>query len=82
MSPIEFLNHLQSTCEGLHAIDLLALQSTMQNTHKECDGIPEYIHTLEDAQAKADRSKVPITYTMLMIIANSAMLQTKHYPPR
>ena len=40
VSPIEFLNHLQSTCGGFHAIDLLALQSTMQTAHKECDGIP------------------------------------------
>jgi hypothetical protein len=49
VSPIEFLNHLQSTCGGLHTINLLTLQSTMQTAHKECDGIPEYIHTLEDS---------------------------------
>jgi len=74
VKPIDFLNHLQATCGGLHAIDMLALQSTMQTAHKECDGIPEYIHTLEDAQAKAARAKVPITDTMLMIIATNAML--------
>ena len=80
VKPIDFLDHLQATCGGLHAIDLLALQGSMQTAHKECDGIPEYIHTLEDAQAKAARANVPITDTMLMIIANSAMLQTKKYP--
>ena len=53
---------------------------TMQTARKECDGIPEYIHTLEDAQAKAAQAKVPITDTMLRIIANSAMLQTEQYP--
>ena len=52
----------------------------MQTAHKECDDIPEYILNLEDAQAKAARAKVPITDTMLMIIANSAMLQTEQYP--
>ena len=77
---MECLNHLQSTFGGLHAIDMLALQSTIQTAYKECDGIPEYIHTLDDAQAKAVRSKVPITDTMLMIIANSSMLQTEQYP--
>ena len=40
VTPMEFLNHLQSTCGGLHAIDLLALQITMQTAHKEYDGIP------------------------------------------
>ena len=52
----------------------------MQNAHKECDGIPEYINYLEDAQEKAERAKVPITDTMLMIIATNAMLRTKQYP--
>ena len=80
VKPIDFLNHLQATCGGLHAIDLLALQGSMQTAHKECDGIPEYIHTLEDAQAKAARANVPITDTMLMIIATNAMLQTEQYP--
>ena len=46
VKPIDFLNHLQATCGGLHAIDLLALQGTMQTAHKEFDGIPEYMHTL------------------------------------
>ena len=80
VTPMEFLNHLQSTCGGLNTIDLLALQSTMQTAHKECDGIPEYINTLEDAQAKAARAKVPITDTMLMIISNNVMLQTEQHP--
>ena len=35
VTPIEFLNHLQSTCGCLHAIDLLALQSTMQTAHTD-----------------------------------------------
>ena len=52
----------------------------MQTAHKECDGIPEYTHTLEDVQAKAARAKVPITDTMIMTIATNVMLQTEQYP--
>jgi len=80
VTPIAFLNHLHAPRGGLHAIDLLALQSDMQIAHKECDGIPEYMHTLEYAQAKAARAKVPITDTMLMIITTNAMLHTEQYP--
>ena len=82
VTPIDFLDHLQATCGGLHVINLLALQGEMQIAHKECDGIPEYIHALEDAQYKAERAQVPITDTMLMIIATNAMLQTEKYPLR
>ena len=48
---MEFLNHLQSTCGGLHTITLLALQSTMQTAHKECDGILQGMNVLWDAIA-------------------------------
>jgi hypothetical protein len=80
VTPIEFLDHLQATCGGLHGIDLFALQGEMQTTHKECEGIPEYIHALEDVQDKAERANVPITDTMLMTIAKNPMLQTDQYP--
>ena len=40
-------------CGGLHALDILALQEAMHNAHKDSDGIPEYINTLEDGQEKA-----------------------------
>ena len=77
VQPIEFLDHLQVTCGGLYAIDILALQGETQNAHKECDEIPEYIHALEDAQDKAYQAQVPITDTTLMIIATNVMLQTE-----
>ena len=52
----------------------------MQNAHKECDGIPEYINYLEDAPEKAEREKVPITDTILMIIVTNTMLTTGQHP--
>lgn len=46
----ELLKHLQSTCTGLHALDVLTLQNEMQKYHVEVEGVPEYINMLEDAQ--------------------------------
>ena len=54
------LAHLQSTCGGLHAIDVLALQENIHNAHKDSEGIPEYINTLEDVRDKAARAGAPI----------------------
>ena len=60
-------------CGGLHALDLITLQSDMQNAHKESDGFPEYINSLEDAHDKAEQEKLPVTDTILMIIATNTM---------
>ena len=77
---MKILDHLQPMCGGLHALDLITLQSDMQNAHKECEGIPEYINYLEDAQEKAERAQVPVSETMLMIITTNEMLRTEEYP--
>ena len=67
-------------CGGLHALDVLALQEKMHNAHKDSDGIPEYINTLEDGRDKAARAGAPITNNMLVIIATKEMLTTEQYP--
>ena len=53
------LAHLQSTCGGIHALDVLALQEKMHNAHNDSEGIPEYINTLEDGWDKAKTSGSP-----------------------
>jgi hypothetical protein len=53
VKPKALLIHLQSMCGGLHALDTLALREAMHNAHKDCNGIPECINTLEDGQEKA-----------------------------
>ena len=74
------LSHLQSTCGGLHALGVLALQEKMHNAHNDSDGIPEYINTLEDGRDKAARAGAPISNNMLVIIATKEMLTTEQYP--
>jgi hypothetical protein len=73
----ELLAHLQSMCGGLHALDILALQDQMHNAHKDSEGIPEYINTLEDGRDKAKRAGAPISDNMLAIAATKAMLTTE-----
>ena len=80
VKPKEMLAHLQSTCGGLHALDVLALQEKMHNAHNDSEGIPEYINTLEDGRDKAARAGSPISNNMLVIIATKAMLTTEQYP--
>ena len=74
------LTHLQSMCGGLHALDVLALQEKMHDAHKDSEGIPEYINTLEDGRDKANCAGAPISNNMLFIIATKAMLTTEQYP--
>ena len=52
----------------------------MHNAHIDCDGIPEYINTLEDGRDKVERAGAPISNNMLVIIATKAMLTTEQYP--
>ena len=80
VKPKELLTHLQSMCDGLHALDVLALQEKMHNAHKDSEGTPEYISTLEDGRDKAARVGAPISNNMLVIIATKAMLTTEQYP--
>ena len=67
-------------CGGLHVLDVLALQDQMHNAHKDSEGIPEYISTLEDGRDTAERAGAPISNNMLFIIATKAMLTTEQYP--
>ena len=53
VTPRQLLDHLQSICGGLHAIDVLALQNEMQEYHTDSKGILEYINALKAAQKKS-----------------------------
>ena len=78
VTPRHFLDHLQSICDGLHAINVLALQNEMQEYHKDSKGILKYINAREAAQNKSmhDTGNNPITDKTLLLIATNAMLKT------
>ena len=52
VTPRQLLDHLQSICGGLHAIDVLKLQNEIQEYHTDREVILEYINALEAAQKK------------------------------
>ena len=76
----KFLTHLQATCGGLHALDVITLKHKLEHYHIKSEGIPKYINKLEDAQAKYERSNNPITNVMLVIIATNTMIITEKLP--
>ena len=82
ITPRQFLDHLQSICGGLHAIDVLALQNEMQEYHKDREGILEYIKALEAAQKKSKRGTVNnlITDETPLLFATNMMLKTGAHP--
>lgn len=77
---VDLLDHLQTICGGLHALDILNLQNEMQKYHLEAEGVPEYINLLEDAQKRSKRAGNPVTDATLVVIATNAMLTTEQFP--
>ena len=76
------LDHLQSICGGMHAIDVLVVQNEMQEYHTNSKVIFEYINVLKAAQKKSKRGtgNNTITDTTLLLIATNAMLKTGAHP--
>ena len=82
VTPRQLLDHLQSICGGLYAINVLALQNEMQEYHTDSEGILEYINALEAAQKKSKRGtgNNQITDETLLIIATNTMLKKSAHP--
>ena len=78
--PRDLLDHLQLSCGGLHALDVLALQNDMQRFHLDAEGMPEYINALEDAQKQSRRAHNDITDATLLLMATNVMLATQRFP--
>ena len=78
----QLLDHLQSIYDGLHAIEVLALQNEMQEYLMNSEGILKYINTLEAAQKKSKRrtGNKPTTDATLLLIATNAILKTGAHP--
>ena len=79
VTAFDLLDHLDRNCGGLHAIDLVHLNTEMMGYYAEAEGIPEYINMLEDAQRKAERAKMPIADVQLVAIASTAVLASQDY---
>ena len=82
VTPRHIMDHLQSICGGLHAINVLTLQNEIQKYHTDSEGILEYINAFESSQKKSKRGKGnnPITDATLLLIATETTLKTGMHP--
>jgi hypothetical protein len=75
----ELLEHLKKNSTELHALDIVTLCTTMLLLYKKAASIPDFILTMEEAQKKAKRAKLPILDIELAMYATTSMLQSGDY---
>jgi hypothetical protein len=78
VTAFDLLDHLNRNCGGLHAIDLVHLNTAMMGYYAEAEDILED-NMLEDAQCKAEQAKMPIAHVQLVAIASTAVLASQDY---
>ena len=76
----KLIDHLQTLCGGLHALDVLALQNEMQHYHLDMEDILEYVNALEDVHKQSNRAVNPITADTILLVATNDMLSTERFP--
>ncbi len=80
VTALEIISFLDANSGGLHAMDMISLQTNMHQYYVQSDGIPQYINMLEDAQKKAKRAGMPIADIELVMMALAAVLAAQHFP--
>jgi len=80
VTALEIMTFLDLNSGGLHAVDMLSLQTNMHQYYTQADGIPQYIIMLEDAQKKAKRADMPIADVELVMMALATVLAAQHFP--
>ncbi len=77
---INLMAFLDANSRGLHAVNMLTLQTNMHGYYAQADGIPQYIIMLEEAQKKVKRAGMPIADIELVMMASAAILAAMHFP--
>ncbi len=75
----ELLKHLEKNSTGLHALDIVALRTNMLLLYKNAASMPDFILTMEEAQKKVKRAKLPILDIELAMYAATSILQFGDY---
>ena len=75
----ELLEHLKKNSTELHTLDIVTLCTTMLLLYKKAASIPDFILTMEEAQKKAKRAKLPILDIELAMYATTSVLQSGDY---
>ena len=74
----DLLELLEKNATGLHALDIVALRTKMLLLYKNAASMPDFILTVEEAQKKAKRDKLPLDIELAMYAATS-VLQSGDY---
>ena len=74
----DLLKLLEKNATGLHALDIVALRTKMLLLYKNAASMPDFILTVEEAQKKAKRDKLPLDIELAMYAATS-VLQSGDY---
>ncbi len=75
----DLLEHLEKNSTGLHALNIVALCTNMLLIYKNAASMPDFILTMEEAQKKAKRAKLPISDIELAMYAATSVLQSGDY---
>jgi hypothetical protein len=75
----DLLEHLKKNSTGLHTLDIVALYTNMLLLYKNAASMPDFILTMEEAQKKARRAKLPILDIELAMYAATSVLQLGDY---
>jgi hypothetical protein len=82
VTALEMISFLGANSGGLHAVDMISLQTNMHQYYVQSDGIPQFINMLEDAQKKAKRAGMPIADIEIVMMASAAILVAQHFPAK
>jgi hypothetical protein len=80
VTAINIMALLNGNSGGLHALDMITLQTNVKQYYVQADGIPQFIIMMEDAQKKAMWAGMPIAYIKLVMMALAAVLAAQHFP--
>ncbi len=72
----DLLEHLEMNPTGLHALDIVALQTNKLLLYKNAASMPDFILTMEESQKKAKRAELPIFDNDLAMYAATSVLQS------
>jgi hypothetical protein len=75
----DLLEHVEKNSTGLHALNTIALRSTMLLLYKNAASMPDLILAIEEAQKKAKHAELPILNIKLAIYAAIFVLQLGKY---
>ena len=80
VSPLELLSHFAEEIGGLKVTSVVTLIGKLPGSWTSDPRVPQLIMAMEEAQKKAQRAGLPITYNWLAAFATSSLLLSNSFP--